>query len=130
MTLGQGDGSMTKTLVNLTTPVVLAEIEEVLSNYPDYPYHKVFANPDMRQELVAYVLTRVQSIYTTCDADRSEEHQGFNHGQNGRVCSMQAEASIPMLIHEGILELLQELSDPAQIPEECDARLAPSHWFG
>ncbi|MGI0493649.1 hypothetical protein ACN4EG_17855 [Alkalinema pantanalense CENA528] len=118
---------MTKTLVNLTTPVVLAEIEEVLSNYPDYPYHKVFANPDMRQELVAYVLTRVQSIYSTCDADQSEEQQSFT---NGRICSVQAEESIPMLIHEGILELLKEFSDPAQIPEECDAGLAPSHWFG
>lgn len=118
---------MTKTLVNLTTPVVLAEIEEVLSNYPDYPYHKVFANPDIRQELVAYVLTRVQSVYATCDADQSEDQLD---SVRSPLCSIRTEESIPMMIHEGILELLREFNDPAQIPEECDAGLAPSHWFG
>lgn len=54
---------MSKSIVNLTIPWVVAEIEQVLETYPHHPYQQAFANPDLRQELIAYVLTRIHNVY-------------------------------------------------------------------
>ncbi len=49
---------MTRTIVNLLELEVSKEIEAVLSTYSNHPYQQAFAIPDIRQELIAYVLSR------------------------------------------------------------------------
>jgi hypothetical protein len=43
--------------------VVNEEIESALELYPEEPYKKAFANPELRQKLVYYVLSGIQGIY-------------------------------------------------------------------
>ncbi len=54
-----------KTVVNLTQQSVLGEIESVLDTYPYQPYQQAFAIPDLRQELIAFVLSRIPCLYST-----------------------------------------------------------------
>ena len=48
---------MSKTIANLTLPVVVQEIEKVLGTYTDHPYQKAFSMPELRQKLIVYVLS-------------------------------------------------------------------------
>lgn len=58
---------MDKQLFNLTLPVVIEEIEYILGTYPKYPYQQAFSASGLRQDLVAYVLSRVPNIYTVVE---------------------------------------------------------------
>lgn len=116
---------MTKTLVNLTTPIVITEIEQTLLTYPSYPYQKIFANPDTRQELIAYVLSRIQSFYTVCEEGEHVEGSG-NFGKSFST----TQEIIDNLIHAGIHDLLNQYHDASHIPEEINPGLAASTWFG
>ncbi len=55
---------MSPELINLTLPVVIAEIENVLEDYPEYPYQVAFSMPELRQRLLAHVLTHTPNRYT------------------------------------------------------------------
>ncbi|MEP0803815.1 hypothetical protein NDI37_06480 [Funiculus sociatus GB2-A5] len=48
---------MSKTIANLTLPVVVQEIEKVLGTYTAHPYQKAFSIPELRQKLIVYVLS-------------------------------------------------------------------------
>lgn len=48
---------MSKTIANLTLPVVVQEIAKVLGIYTDHPYQKAFSIPELRQKLIVYVLS-------------------------------------------------------------------------
>jgi hypothetical protein len=118
---------MTKTIVNLTLPVVAAEIEDVLETYPHHPYQQAFSIPDIRQELIAHVLSRISSCYVVLeDAQKPSIHLNSLPG------SLKEKACIRSFIHQGIEKIFhkkeKELS--RQIPEEVDAGCSPSHWFG
>jgi hypothetical protein len=118
---------MTKTIVNLTLPALVAEIEKVLETYPHHPYQQAFAIPDLRQELIAYVLTKTSSCYVVVD-DGKQPSISFNslpYSEKERLC-------IQALIHEGIEQILQKDAEQVshQIPAEVDPSSAPSHWFG
>ncbi|UBF27162.1 hypothetical protein K9N68_04130 [Kovacikia minuta CCNUW1] len=69
---------MTRTIVNLVTPVVMRETEEVLSTYSDHPYQQAFANPDLRQELIAYVLSRAPGSYVVLDENNQLRLERFS----------------------------------------------------
>ncbi|MFB2836062.1 hypothetical protein [Floridanema evergladense] len=58
---------MEKQLFNLTLPVVNEEIGNILSTYPNHPYKQAFSPTGLRQELVAYVLSRVPNKYTVIE---------------------------------------------------------------
>lgn len=58
---------MNKQLINLTLPVVIEEIEHILATYPTYPYQQAFSVAGLRQDLVAYVLSRVPNQYAVVE---------------------------------------------------------------
>ncbi len=55
--------TMFKGSENLGLMVVNEEIENALDLYPDEPYKQAFANPELRQKLVHYVLSGIQTIH-------------------------------------------------------------------
>src|ERR671933_476272 len=58
---------MNKQIINLTLPVVIEEIENILATYPTYPYQQAFSATGLRQDLIAYVLNRVPNQYAVVE---------------------------------------------------------------
>lgn len=116
---------MSRVLMNLTVPAVVEVMEAVLETYPHHPYQQAFSHPDRRQELIAYVLTRVHSVYGVMEAveDFSPMPTAFN---------VEERLYVESLVHQGINTLIDTTSIEAQqqVPEEEEAGLAASHWFG
>lgn len=114
---------MTKTVVNLTLPIVVEQIETTLEDYPHYPYQKAFAIPDLRQKLIAYVLSRIANSYTVLEEENSTSF---------RNCSSDRKLQIENLAKQGIQDILQQYWEwiVHRIPSELESGLAPSHWFG
>ena len=50
-------------LVNLTLPKAIQTIEEVLDDYPEYPYKSIFSIHQLKQKLIAHVLSSVPNQY-------------------------------------------------------------------
>ena len=92
---------MSKTIINLTLPVVIEEIENILDTYPEHPYRIAFAPSGLRQDLVAYVLSRIPNIYTALE----ETHSPSNNEELIRYCSARL-LQIEHLIHLGIRDIL------------------------
>jgi len=115
---------MTKTIVNLTLPVVVDQIETALEDYPYYPYQQAFAIPDLRQRLIAYVLSRISNNYTVL-----EEGENSTHAIN---CSSDRTLQIKNIVTQGIHDILQQYWEWSthHIPSELESGLVPSHWFG
>jgi ribulose bisphosphate carboxylase small subunit len=117
---------MFKTVVNLTQQAVITEIENVLDTYPCHPYQRAFAIPDLRQELIAYVLNRIPCVYSVVDSE--QKAISFNY----QLPSSQQQLQLENLIHQGICSILQERSDWVNhhLPESVQCSIEPSHWFG
>lgn len=94
---------MSYQLINLTLPVVIAEIDNILEDYPESPYQIAFSLPEMRQRLFAYVLTHIPNRYTVQGEDLRLKESKFLHPS-----PMQERLQMENLIHGGILHLLQE----------------------
>lgn len=118
---------MTKTIVNTTLPIILAEIEAILGTYPDHPYQQAFAIPDLRQTLIADVLSHVTSCYVTVE----QRHIEAATIRLSDVSELEL-SCLQTLIHEGIHRILvQEASRVQhQIPEGVNSGRAASDWFG
>ncbi|GBE91229.1 hypothetical protein [Nostoc cycadae] len=119
---------MTKTLINLTISIVIQELESILDTYPHHPYQEAFANPDIRQTLVAYILSRIPNQYITVDAAEKPE---FNCSES--MCrSLERSLHLESVIRQGIEKVLGEAEEDIHryIPEAVDPNLAASHWFG
>jgi len=117
---------MTEELVNLTYQAVLKEIENVLAEYPNYPYRYSFANPELRQKLLVYVLNRCNHSFSLVEeAEAKVDAKALHH-----VLEQQPE--IRASIHQGIQAVFAENADWANrhIPEKLDTSQEPSHWFG
>lgn len=54
---------MTKTLVNQTLAVVWEEAALLSEHFPHRGYQTVMGNAELRQELIAYVLSQIPSTY-------------------------------------------------------------------
>jgi hypothetical protein len=119
---------MTKTIFNLTLPAVMTAIEDVLEAYPHHPYQQAFSIPDLRQELIAHVLSRVSSCYIVVE----EGQQPSSINLKSLPGVLKEKSCIEALIHEGIEQVFHKREHEVihQIPEEVDSGLAPSHWFG
>ncbi|PIG93743.1 hypothetical protein [Gloeocapsopsis sp. IPPAS B-1203] len=118
---------MTKTIVNLTLPILLEEIELALNQYPHHPYQQAFSNPDFRQELIAYVLSRVFSKYVVVD-DEKRQHTDLKKMYYKPDQKQEREA----YIHEGIHYLVDKYAEYVyhHIPSEVNSGSIPSNWFG
>lgn len=51
-------------IINITLPVIIEKIKNILEIYPEYPYQQTFSSSGLRQDLIAYVLSRVSNTYT------------------------------------------------------------------
>ncbi|MEH2307531.1 hypothetical protein [Nostoc sp.] len=124
-----------KTVVNLTQQSVVGEIESVLNTYPYHPYQKAFAIPDLRQELIAFVLTRLPSF----DGAISEGHISLAEAEQGSLAyyklprkPLEQQLHLQNLIHQGICLIVQEKSDwiNDHVCEIVQPACEASHWFG
>ncbi len=55
---------MSYNLINLTLPIVVKEIKNALDDFPEYPYQVAFSLPELRQKLIAHVLSHIPNRYT------------------------------------------------------------------
>jgi hypothetical protein len=124
-----------KTVVNLTQQSVVGEIEGVLNTYPYHPYQKAFAIPDLRQELIAFVLTRLPSF----EGAMSEGHISLVEADQGSLAyyklprkPLEQQFHLQNLIHQGICLIVQEKSDwiNDRVCETVQPACEASHWFG
>jgi hypothetical protein len=99
----QEDINMPKSIVNLTMPLVVSEMEQVLEAYPPYPEQQIFADSDLRQELIAYVLTRIPNKHVAVEAsgESASAAEAIFH-------PMEIKLKIEDFIHQGIRHILQK----------------------
>jgi hypothetical protein len=88
---------MAKTIVNLTMPVIVEEIENILDTYQHHPYQEAFRIPDLYQELMAYVLSRVRSRYAVVD-----EYDRSVISSQTRLVPLEEKLRIESVIYDGI----------------------------
>ncbi len=115
---------MSQTIVNLALPVVDEKIEEVLGQYPMQPHQAVFGSNDWRQKLVAYVLSRMPSLYAAMD-----EKQGCSLKATTHCYSLEQHHHIGQLVHQGIQHLLRQHQCQHQGVPTLASEM-PSSWFG
>jgi hypothetical protein len=94
---------MLEELINLTLPVVIKEIEDVLDEYPEHPYQSAFAIPKLRQQLIAQVLSQVPNYYTIEGAQTP-----FNNSKVHHSSLLQEQLRMEMIIRGSILHILRE----------------------
>jgi hypothetical protein len=63
---------MAKSIVNLTLLVVVMRLNHALKSPYSDPYLQLFSDFDLRQELIAYVLSRVRNLYIAVDKEESQ----------------------------------------------------------
>jgi hypothetical protein len=54
---------MSHELINLTLPTVIQEIENALNEYPVHPYQSAFSIYELRQQLIAHILSQIPNRY-------------------------------------------------------------------
>lgn len=116
---------MFQNIFNLTVLEIVGEIESILETYPHHPYQQAFSVPAFRQELIAYVLSRISNHYIVYDRDSNSEIESSHSSRTERN-------SRSAVIHEGIQHIFLKHFDQIQhqVPQERSADLEPSHWFG
>ena len=97
---------MSHKIVNLTLPLVLKEIENVLEDYAEYPYQVAFSVEEFRQKLIAHVLSNIPNRYTVMDdLQEPPKDAKFLHR------SIAERLHIEQMIRGGILHILRENAD-------------------
>ncbi len=120
-----------KTLINQTQAIVQMEISQVLEEYPHHPYQQVFSNPDRRQDLTAYVLNHVSSIYTSIDLEAADRFSDARDtSQNPTSFPTVVGLTIEAMVHRGINILLNQDVMNHEIPDVMDSGRMASSWFG
>lgn len=115
-----------KTVVNLTPETVIGEIDKVLDTYSYDPYQKVFAIPDLRQELVDFVFNRIPCFQNITGFDNECLLDKFPRG------SLETQLHVQNIINQGIFTIIQAKSDWISncLSETVHPACEPSHWFG
>ncbi len=85
---------------------VLQEIENVLKDYPEYPYQLAFSINELRSKLVAHVMSNLSNCYSTISvAQKSTIDAKFPYR------SKSERMRLDVLIRGSILHLLRENAD-------------------
>jgi hypothetical protein len=90
-------------LVNLTLPVVIREIEDVLDDYPAYPYQTAFAMPELHQKLIAYILSHVPNHYVVEGVQELSSRPNRYHS-----APLQERLQMEAIVRSGIFHVLRE----------------------
>ncbi|NJO40010.1 MAG: hypothetical protein HC865_04850 [Cyanobacteria bacterium RU_5_0] len=97
---------MAKTMVNLTVPVIIEEIENVLETEPYCSCQQAFEKMDLRQELIGYTLSRVRSRYRMID--EGDKPSSFF---NSLPTTLEERLQIEAVVRQGIQHLLHTNGD-------------------
>ncbi|WP_218080787.1 hypothetical protein [Anthocerotibacter panamensis] len=114
---------MSKQLINLTLPLVKREIDKVLQTYPQRPAQGAFANPDMRQELIAFVLSHIPNTFVAVETDNPER-------ADSHACAAENQYALHATIREGVERLLVLNSDWIEHCVPGEVCSPPTSWFG
>lgn len=114
-------------IVNLTLPLITREIEQVLETYPDHPYQQAFANPELRQRLIAFVMSQADCKYGVMDQEHPMQIE-----PEISLASVEDKVYLEQCIHHGIRQLLIQQAEwiEQRIPQSSKSDREPSHWFG
>ncbi|MGL5065082.1 MAG: hypothetical protein ACRC62_34365 [Microcoleus sp.] len=116
---------MEKVLVNLTLAVVTEEVENILETYPKHPYQQAFAPSGLRQDLIAYVLSRIPNTYTAIESADSDPHKTVQVR-----CSSEQLLHIENLIHTGIRDVLYSYNHVDYcVPQTVRSRAKTANWL-
>jgi hypothetical protein len=123
------------TVVKLTQQSVIGEIESVLDTYPYQPYQKAFAIPDLRQELISFVINRLPGFSSyTADPDvfltKDEKDQSLPYKLSRNP--LEQKLHLQNLIHQGIFSIIQQKSEliSDHLCETVESPCQASSWFG
>ena len=94
---------MSHGLAALTLPVVTREIDQVLQEDPEHPYHLAFAMPELRQKLIAHIINNIPNHYAI-----KETQQPF---PNSHPYRLQERIWLEMVVRASILHVLRENFD-------------------
>lgn len=117
---------MSQTIVNLTLPIVVAKINDILNDSPTWNGWPSLAHPDLRQQLAAYVLRRMPVVYITLESDAADNLHAAN------CYSHEQHTQIEQLIQQGMQMLIDHSSSKRYGSDQvlADAGASPSSWFG
>jgi hypothetical protein len=108
---------MSYSIINLTLPVVIEELENVLNEYPEHPYQVAFSIHELRQRLIAHILSHIPNRYAVEGIQESYRNSKVRYSS-----PLQERLHIETVIHGSILHILRENADwlsrnlpPAQI---------------
>ncbi|NET01282.1 MAG: hypothetical protein F6K62_18890 [Sphaerospermopsis sp. SIO1G2] len=124
-----------KTVAKLTQEYIIGEIESVLDTYPYQPYQQAFAIPDLRQDLISFVVNRLPGF----DSQLSEygiifsepvEEESFNCKLSRNP--LEQKLYLQNLINQGISSIIQQKAEliSYHLHEEIQPGCQPSSWFG
>ena len=118
---------MAQTIVNLALPVITSKVEKVLDAYPASPYQQAFSSAALREKLIAYVLRRIPTLYTTTEMAKS-----YSIGMPVNCFSGEQHTQMDELIHQGIQHLITQQQTWETTPQSSTigGHLSPSNWFG
>ncbi|MBK1989817.1 hypothetical protein A0J48_020165 [Sphaerospermopsis aphanizomenoides BCCUSP55] len=124
-----------KTVVKLTHQSVIGEIESVLDTYPYQPYQQAFAIPDLRQELISFVINRLpcfssEVLEQPISLEEDQKDNSLHHKLSRNPLEQQLH--LQNLIHQGIVSIIQQKSDwiSHHLSETIEPGCQTSHWFG
>jgi hypothetical protein len=121
-----------KTVVKLTQECVIGEIESMLHTYPYQPYQQVFAIPDLRQQLISFVINHLPGFDSR--VSESQQDNSLNETVNHKLSRNPLEQKLHLqnLIHKGIFSVMQAEADfiSKHLCEAVHPGYQPSNWFG
>jgi hypothetical protein len=94
---------MSQGLMNLTLTGVNQTIEDVLDEYPAHPYQAAFSLPELRQKLVAHILSQM-SNRLAAESAQDEPSAALGH----HYSRLQIRLRMEMLVRGSILHILRE----------------------
>lgn len=100
-------------LINLTSTIVMQEIEDVLNQYPEHPYQAVFSVPELRQKLIDHVYCYVSPHHDAGGRQNVIAQNSIVHPSS----FLQERLRLGMLIRGSMLHLLrQEDAEQVDVP--------------
>lgn len=97
---------MSLSLINLTLPAIFREIEDVLAEYPEYPYQVAFSLSQWRQALIVRILNQTRCHYTLV-----ENSEDISINPYHLYLPLEQRLRLEGIIRETIIHLLQEYLD-------------------
>ncbi len=101
---------MSHNLINLTLPTVIEEIENVLNEYPVHPHQSAFSIHELRQKLIAHILSQIPNRYIV-----EGEHESSKNPKALYPTAIKERMHMETVIHGSILHVLRENTETSMI---------------